>query len=167
MPSAPWAWRFIAAGFTAAQVLELIAAAALSTVANFSGRLTRAIGRVMRDAVGGLANIYRHMAGGERPYTAIVNGSREVPIASVGATATTVAVFLPLGLVGGLIGQLFLPFALAVGIEVLQVNMHSYVVASQFDAATFAISSSSCACRPRASCCSVAVATRIAACSAC
>jgi O-antigen/teichoic acid export membrane protein len=32
-----------------------------------------------------------------------------------------------------------LPFALAVGIEVLQVNLHSYVVASQFDAATFAI----------------------------
>jgi uncharacterized peroxidase-related enzyme len=32
--------RFIAAGFTAAQVLELIAAAALSTIANYSGRLT-------------------------------------------------------------------------------------------------------------------------------
>jgi O-antigen/teichoic acid export membrane protein len=32
-----------------------------------------------------------------------------------------------------------LPFALAVGIEVLQVNLHSYVVASRFDAATFAI----------------------------
>jgi len=32
-----------------------------------------------------------------------------------------------------------LPFALAVGIEVLQANLHSYVVASKFDAATFAI----------------------------
>ena len=32
-----------------------------------------------------------------------------------------------------------LPFALAVGIEVLQANLHQYVVASQFDAATFAI----------------------------
>ena len=32
-----------------------------------------------------------------------------------------------------------LPFALAVGIEVIQPNFHQYVVASRFDAATFAI----------------------------
>lgn len=76
--------------------------------------LTIAIGRVIDDSIVVLENIYRHMAAGEEPRKAIINGAREVTIAIVGATATTCAVFLPLGLVGGLIGELFLPFALAV-----------------------------------------------------
>ncbi|MGE0540762.1 MAG: efflux RND transporter permease subunit [Dehalococcoidia bacterium] len=78
------------------------------------GGLTIAIGRVIDDSIVVLENIYRHMARGEKTYAAIVNGSREVTIAIVGATATTVAVFLPLGLTGGIIGQLFLSFSLAV-----------------------------------------------------
>lgn len=78
------------------------------------GGLTIAIGRVIDDSIVVLENIYRHMARGEKTYTAIVSGSREVTIAIVGATATTVAVFLPLGLTGGIIGQLFLSFSLAV-----------------------------------------------------
>ncbi|MGH2602513.1 MAG: efflux RND transporter permease subunit, partial [Dehalococcoidia bacterium] len=78
------------------------------------GGLTIAIGRVIDDSIVVLENIYRHMAAGEKTFPAIVNGSREVTIAIVGATATTCAVFLPLGLTGGLIGQLFLSFSLAV-----------------------------------------------------
>jgi HAE1 family hydrophobic/amphiphilic exporter-1 len=78
------------------------------------GGLTIAIGRVIDDSIVVLENVYRHMANGERGFTAIMNGAREVTIAILGATATTCAVFLPLGLVGGLIGQLFLPFAIAV-----------------------------------------------------
>jgi HAE1 family hydrophobic/amphiphilic exporter-1 len=78
------------------------------------GGLTIAIGRVIDDSIVVLENVYRHMASGERGFTAIMNGAREVTIAILGATATTCAVFLPLGLVGGLIGQLFLPFAIAV-----------------------------------------------------
>jgi hydrophobic/amphiphilic exporter-1 (mainly G- bacteria), HAE1 family len=78
------------------------------------GGLTIAIGRVIDDSIVVLENIYRHLARGEKPFAAIVNGSREVTIAIVGATATTVAVFLPLGLTGGIIGQLFLSFSLAV-----------------------------------------------------
>jgi HAE1 family hydrophobic/amphiphilic exporter-1 len=78
------------------------------------GGLTIAIGRVIDDSIVVLENIYRHMAQGERSFPAIINGAREVSIAITGATATTCAVFLPLALVGGLIGQLFLSFALAV-----------------------------------------------------
>lgn len=78
------------------------------------GGLTIAIGRVIDDSIVVLENIYRHMARGEKTFAAIINGSREVTIAIVGATATTVAVFLPLGLTGGIIGQLFLSFSLAV-----------------------------------------------------
>ncbi len=76
--------------------------------------LTIAIGRVIDDSIVVLENVYRHMAEGEPSFAAIINGAREVTIAIVGATATTCAVFLPLGLIGGLIGELFLPFALAV-----------------------------------------------------
>jgi HAE1 family hydrophobic/amphiphilic exporter-1 len=78
------------------------------------GGLTIAIGRVIDDSIVVLENIYRHMAQGERSFPAIVNGAREVSIAITGATATTCAVFLPLGLIGGLIGQMFWSFALAV-----------------------------------------------------
>jgi HAE1 family hydrophobic/amphiphilic exporter-1 len=78
------------------------------------GGLTIAIGRVIDDSIVVLENVYRHMTQGERPFPAIINGAREVTIAILGATATTCAVFLPLGLIGGLIGQLFLPFAVAV-----------------------------------------------------
>jgi len=78
------------------------------------GGLTIAIGRVIDDSIVVLESIYRHMAAGERTYTAVTRGAREVTLAIVGATATTTAVFLPLGLVGGIIGELFLPFALAV-----------------------------------------------------
>ncbi len=76
--------------------------------------LTIAIGRVIDDSIVVLENVYRHMAEGEPSFAATINGAREVTIAIVGATATTCAVFLPLGLIGGLIGELFLPFALAV-----------------------------------------------------
>jgi len=76
--------------------------------------LTIAIGRVIDDSIVVLENVYRHMAEGEPPFAAVINGAREVTIAILGATATTCAVFLPLGLVGGLIGELFLPFAIAV-----------------------------------------------------
>lgn len=76
--------------------------------------LTIAIGRVIDDSIVVLENVYRHMAEGEPSFAAIINGAREVTIAIIGATATTCAVFLPLGLIGGLIGELFLPFALAV-----------------------------------------------------
>ncbi|MCK9486928.1 MAG: efflux RND transporter permease subunit [Dehalococcoidia bacterium] len=78
------------------------------------GGLTIAIGRVIDDSIVVLESIYRHMAAGERTHTAVTRGAREVTLAIVGATATTAAVFLPLGLVGGIIGELFLPFALAV-----------------------------------------------------
>ena len=78
------------------------------------GGLTIAIGRVIDDSIVVLENVYRHMAQGESTFPAIINGAREVTIAIVGATATTCAVFLPLGMTGGLIGQLFLSFSLAV-----------------------------------------------------
>ena len=67
------------------------------------GGLAVAVGRVVDDAIVVLENIYRHRALGEDRLTASINGPREVAGAITASTLTTVAVFLPLGFVGGLV----------------------------------------------------------------
>jgi HAE1 family hydrophobic/amphiphilic exporter-1 len=83
------------------------------------GGLAVAVGRVVDDAIVVLENIYRHRALGDDRLTAVLRGPREVAAAITSATLTTVAVFLPLGLVGGIVSQLFLPFALTVTFALL------------------------------------------------
>jgi len=73
-----------------------------------------AIGRVVDDAIVVLENIYRHVQEGEERIAATINGTREVGRAIIGSTVTTIAVFLPIGFVGGIIGQFFQPFAFTV-----------------------------------------------------
>ena len=74
--------------------------------------LTIAIGRVVDDSIVVIENINRHLAYGEKKLEAIINSVKEVAGAITAATLTTVAVFLPIAVVGGLVGQLFRPFAL-------------------------------------------------------
>ncbi|NBW73398.1 MAG: efflux RND transporter permease subunit, partial [Microbacteriaceae bacterium] len=74
--------------------------------------LTIAIGRVVDDSIVVIENINRHLSYGEEKLEAILNAVREVAGAITAATLTTVAVFLPIAGVGGLVGQLFRPFAL-------------------------------------------------------
>ena len=83
------------------------------------GGLAVAVGRVVDDAIVVLENIYRHRALGENRMQASLNGPKEVAGAITASTLTTVAVFLPLGFVGGLVSQFFLPFALTVTFALL------------------------------------------------
>ncbi|MCB8937211.1 MAG: efflux RND transporter permease subunit [Ardenticatenaceae bacterium] len=76
--------------------------------------LTVAIGRVVDDSIVVLENSYRYIQRGDDPQHAVIQGTREVAIAIFSATVTTMAVFLPLGLIGGIIGSFFLPFGLTV-----------------------------------------------------
>src|SRR5579885_11457 len=78
------------------------------------GGLAIAIGRVVDDAIVVLENIYRHVQAGEPVRRAVITAPREVGTAITSSTATTLAVFLPLAFIGGLVGQFFRPFALAV-----------------------------------------------------
>jgi multidrug efflux pump subunit AcrB len=78
------------------------------------GGMTVAIGRVIDDSIVVLENIYRHIQRGENRKEAVIVGTGDVNQAILASTATTVAVFLPLGMVGGIVGQAFLPFALTV-----------------------------------------------------
>jgi HAE1 family hydrophobic/amphiphilic exporter-1 len=80
------------------------------------GALTIAIGRVVDDSIVVIENIKRHLGLGENRMLAIRTAVREVATAITSSTVTTVAVFLPLALVGDITGELFRPFALTVTI---------------------------------------------------
>lgn len=81
------------------------------------GALTIAIGRVIDDSIVVMENIYRRMQlPGEklRGKELIREATRQMFVPIFSSTIVTIAVFLPLILVGGMVGELFLPFALAV-----------------------------------------------------
>ncbi|WP_454859901.1 efflux RND transporter permease subunit [Promicromonospora soli] len=83
------------------------------------GALTISIGRVVDDAIVVIENIKRHMSYGEERTDAILAAVREVGGAIAASTICTVAVFLPIAFVGGMVGELFRPFALTVSIAML------------------------------------------------
>ncbi|MEV0395375.1 efflux RND transporter permease subunit [Polymorphospora rubra] len=83
------------------------------------GALTIAVGRVVDDSIVVLENIKRHMSYGEDKRRAILTGVREVAGAVTASTLTTVAVFAPIALVGGFVGQIFAPFAITVTVALL------------------------------------------------
>ena len=81
--------------------------------------LTIAVGRVVDDAIVVLENSYRYIQKGYEPEEAALRGTTEVASAITSSTLTTVAVFLPLGLVGGIISEFFLPLSLTVAFALL------------------------------------------------
>ncbi|MFF5207669.1 efflux RND transporter permease subunit [Streptosporangium sp. NPDC000396] len=83
------------------------------------GALTIAVGRVVDDSIVVLENIKRHLEYGEAKRQAVLSGVREVSGAVTASTLTTVAVFLPIAVVGGMVGQLFAPFAITVTVALL------------------------------------------------
>lgn len=94
-------------------VIRLFPANFTLNIMTLSG-LTVAIGRVVDDSIVVLENIYRNVQQGDDQEAAVLNGTREVSVAILAATLTTMLVFLPLGLFGGVTGAFFLPFGLAV-----------------------------------------------------
>ena len=102
--------------------------------------LAIAVGRIVDDSIVVLENIYRHIqVGSQRLPTsgtetvayrlaplgdnprlaAAIRGTREVGPAILASTLTTVAVFLPLGFIPGIVGEFFLPFAQTVCVSLL------------------------------------------------
>ncbi|TVY11881.1 efflux RND transporter permease subunit [Paenibacillus cremeus] len=81
------------------------------------GGMAVAVGRVVDDSIVVIENIYRRMsqrqAGQDRTGIAL-EASKEMMSAITSSTLTTIVVFLPLGFVGGITGEFFLPFALTV-----------------------------------------------------
>jgi HAE1 family hydrophobic/amphiphilic exporter-1 len=78
------------------------------------GGLAIAVGRVVDDSIVVLENVYRHIQEGGNKIVATIEATKEVAGAITTSTLTTIAVFLPLAFIGGIIGTFFVPFALTV-----------------------------------------------------
>ena len=76
--------------------------------------LTIAVGFVVDDAIVVVENIYRHVEAGTPPMLSALKGAREIGFTVVSISISLVAVFIPLLLMGGIIGRLFREFAITV-----------------------------------------------------
>ncbi|RGE18776.1 efflux RND transporter permease subunit [Leucobacter sp. wl10] len=83
------------------------------------GALTISIGRVVDDSIVVIENIKRHLVEGGDRAKIIIEAVREVAGAITASTITTVAVFLPMAFVNGMVGELFRPFAFTVTIALV------------------------------------------------
>lgn len=81
--------------------------------------LTIATGFVVDDAIVVLENINRHLENGISPKAAALYGAKEVSFTVISITISLIAVFLPILLMGGLIGKLFHEFAMTLSITLI------------------------------------------------
>ncbi|HWV54055.1 efflux RND transporter permease subunit [Pseudorhodoplanes sp.] len=81
--------------------------------------LTLCIGFVVDDAIVMLENIVRHIEGGMRPFEAALKGSREIGFTIISITLSLIAVFIPVLLMGGVVGRVFREFAVTIAIAIV------------------------------------------------
>jgi HAE1 family hydrophobic/amphiphilic exporter-1 len=81
--------------------------------------LTLSIGFVVDDAIVMLENIVRHIENGMRPYEAALKGAREIGFTIVSITFSLIAVFIPVLLMGGMVGRVFREFAVTVAFAIV------------------------------------------------
>lgn len=81
--------------------------------------LALVIGSIVDDAIVDVENIMRHIEEGKTPREAALIATNEIGLTVTAATFTAVAVFLPIGLMGGVIGQFFKPFGITVSAAML------------------------------------------------
>jgi HAE1 family hydrophobic/amphiphilic exporter-1 len=81
--------------------------------------LTLSVGFVVDDAIVMLENIVRHVEGGMRPFEAALKGSREIGFTIVSITFSLIAVFIPVLLMGGMVGRVFREFAVTIAVAII------------------------------------------------
>lgn len=81
--------------------------------------LSLSVGLLIDDAIVVRENIVRHVMMGKDHHTAALEGTREIGLAVLATTFSIVAVFLPVGFMGGIIGRFFHQFGLTVAAAVL------------------------------------------------
>lgn len=93
--------------------------------ANFSlnimtlGALALGIGMLVDNAIVVIENIERHLGLEKDPITAAKEGTKEIALAITASTLTTIAVFIPVMFIEGLIGQIFKEFALTISFSLI------------------------------------------------
>jgi HAE1 family hydrophobic/amphiphilic exporter-1 len=81
--------------------------------------LTLSVGFVVDDAIVMLENIVRHIENGMRPFEAALKGSREIGFTIISITFALIAVFIPVLLMGGMVGRIFREFAVTVAVAIV------------------------------------------------
>ncbi|SDY75489.1 hydrophobic/amphiphilic exporter-1, HAE1 family [Collimonas sp. OK242] len=81
--------------------------------------LTIAVGFVVDDAIVMLENIYRYVEEGMAPMEAAYKGAGEIAFTIISISVSLVAVFIPLLLMGGIVGRLFREFAITVTLTIV------------------------------------------------
>jgi hydrophobe/amphiphile efflux-1 (HAE1) family protein len=81
--------------------------------------LTIAVGFVVDDAIVMLENIHRHLEDGLTPMEAAIKGAGEIGFTILSISFSLIAVFIPLLLMGGIVGRLFREFAVTVTVTIL------------------------------------------------
>ncbi|MBO9647762.1 MAG: efflux RND transporter permease subunit [Variovorax sp.] len=105
--------------------LALLGTAAVMYVVGYSldnlslMALTIAVGFVVDDAIVMLENIYRHVEAGMPPMEAALKGAGEIGFTIVSISVSLIAVFIPLLLMGGIVGRLFREFAVTVTLTIV------------------------------------------------
>src|SRR5262245_30318130 len=105
--------------------VSLIGTCALMYAFNFSINnmtllaLTLSVGFVVDDAIVMLENIYRYVEAGMRPFEAALKGAREIGFTILSITFSLIAVFIPVLLMGGIVGRVFREFAVTIAVAIL------------------------------------------------
>jgi hydrophobe/amphiphile efflux-1 (HAE1) family protein len=81
--------------------------------------LTISTGFVVDDAIVVIENISRHLEMGLSPYDAAMVGSKEIGFTVVSMSTSLIAVFIPILLMGGIVGRLFREFAVTLSVAIL------------------------------------------------
>jgi HAE1 family hydrophobic/amphiphilic exporter-1 len=81
--------------------------------------LTLSVGFVVDDAIVMLENIVRHIEHGMKPYEAALKGAREIGFTIISITFSLIAVFIPVLLMGGIVGRVFREFAVTVSVAIV------------------------------------------------
>jgi HAE1 family hydrophobic/amphiphilic exporter-1 len=81
--------------------------------------LTLSVGFVVDDAIVMLENIVRHIENGMKPYEAALKGAREIGFTIISITFSLIAVFIPVLLMGGIVGRVFREFAVTVAVAIM------------------------------------------------
>ncbi|ABD07458.1 Acriflavin resistance protein [Rhodopseudomonas palustris HaA2] len=81
--------------------------------------LTLSVGFVVDDAIVMLENIMRHVEQGMRPFDAALKGAREIGFTIISITFSLIAVFIPVLLMGGIVGRVFREFSVTIAVAIL------------------------------------------------
>jgi HAE1 family hydrophobic/amphiphilic exporter-1 len=81
--------------------------------------LTLSVGFVVDDAIVMLENIVRHVENGMRPFEAALKGAKEIGFTIISITFSLIAVFIPVLLMGGMVGRIFREFAVTIAVAIV------------------------------------------------